>query len=89
MEDNLRILKPFFRGFPLVLIVVIASILSAKKYLNYVTPMYESTAKMKLADANEGVPNSNLFKNFDVFASANKIAGEIEVLKSNLLLKKP
>ena len=88
MEDNLRILKPFFRGFPLVLIVVIASILSAKKYLNYVTPMYESTAKMKLADANEGVPNSNLFKNFDVFASANKIAGEIEVLKSNLLLQK-
>lgn len=88
MEDNLRILKPFFRGFPLVLIVVIVSVLSAKKYLNYVTPMYESTAKMKLADANEGVPNSNLFKNFDVFASANKIAGEIEVLKSNLLLQK-
>ncbi|PBQ34507.1 hypothetical protein CNR22_22905 [Sphingobacteriaceae bacterium] len=88
MEENLRILKPFLRGFPLVLLVVIAAVLFAKKYLNYVTPMYESTAKLKLADANEGVPHSNLFKNFDVFASANKIAGEIEVLKSTALLEK-
>jgi uncharacterized protein involved in exopolysaccharide biosynthesis len=88
MEENLRILKPFLRGFPLVLLTVIGAILFAKKYLNYVTPMYESTAKLKLADAGEGVPNSNLFKNFDVFASANKIAGEIEVLKSSTLLEK-
>lgn len=50
--------------------------------------MYESTAKLKLADIGDGIPNSNLFKNFDVFASANKIAAEIEVLKSSDLLKK-
>lgn len=52
----------------------------------YVVPMYESTAKLKLADANEGIPSSNLFKDLDVFATANKIRAEIEVLKSTALL---
>ena len=48
---------------------------------------YESTAKLKLADIGEGVPSSNLFKNLDVFANSNKIATEIEVLKSSNLLE--
>ncbi|MEL1253539.1 GNVR domain-containing protein [Flavobacterium sp. DGU38] len=88
MNENLRILKPFFRGLPIIILAVVISILAAKKYLNYVTPMYESTAKLKLADVQEGVPSANLFKDFDVFASANKIATEIEVLKSSLLIEK-
>lgn len=88
MNENLRLLKPFLRGLPIIILVVIISILAAKKYLNYVTPMYESTAKLKLADAQEGVPSANLFKDFDVFASANKIATEIEVLKSAELVEK-
>ena len=68
--------------------VMVISVLGAKKYLNYVTPMYESTAKLKLADTQEGVPSANLFKDFDVFASPNKISTEIEVLKSTSLLEK-
>ncbi|WP_291287470.1 Wzz/FepE/Etk N-terminal domain-containing protein [Flavobacterium sp.] len=88
MNENLRILKPFFRGLPIIILAVAISILAAKKYLNYVTPMYESTAKLKLADIQEGVPSSNLFKDFDVFTSANKIATEIEVLKSTLLIER-
>ncbi|URC11711.1 GNVR domain-containing protein [Flavobacterium sp. B183] len=88
MNENLRILKPFFRGLPIIILTVVVSILVAKKYLNYVTPMYESTAKLKLADVQEGVPSANLFKDFDVFASANKIATEIEVLKSTLLIER-
>lgn len=88
MNENIRILKPFFRGLPIIIAVMVLSVLAAKKYLNYVTPMYESTAKLKLADVQEGVPSANLFKDFDVFASANKIATEIEVLKSSLLIDK-
>lgn len=88
MNENLKILKPFLRGFPIVAISMVIAIMAAKKYLSYVTPMYESTAKLKLADINDGIPASNLFKNFDVFASANKIAAEIEVLKSSELLRK-
>ncbi len=88
MNENIRILKPFFRGLPIIIMAMILSVLAAKKYLNYVTPMYESTAKLKLADVQEGVPSANLFKDFDVFASANKIATEIEVLKSSILIDK-
>lgn len=88
MSDNFRILKPFLRGLPIIIICMIISIAAAKKYLSYVTPIYESTSKIKLADIGEGIPNSNLFKNLDVFASANKISGEIEVLKSSNLIFK-
>lgn len=88
MNENLRLLKPLFRGFSIIILVMVLAVLSAKKYLNYVTPMYESTAKLKLADTEEGVPSANLFKDLDVFASANKIATEIEVLKSSKLIGK-
>jgi len=88
MNENLRLLRPFFRGLPIIIFVVFIAVIGAKKYLTYVTPMYESTAKLKLADAQEGVPSANLFKDFDIFASANKIATEIEVLKSTELIEK-
>jgi uncharacterized protein involved in exopolysaccharide biosynthesis len=80
------IIKPLLRGLPIIILSMIIGFLISKKYLGYVTPMYESTAKLMLADISEGIPNENLFKNFDVFASANKIAGEIEVLKSSDLI---
>jgi uncharacterized protein involved in exopolysaccharide biosynthesis len=88
MNENIRLLKPFFRGLPIIILVMIISVLGAKKYLNYVTPMYESTTMLKLADVQEGVPSANLFKDLDVFASANKIATEIQVLKSANLIQK-
>jgi uncharacterized protein involved in exopolysaccharide biosynthesis len=88
MKDTLRLLRPFFRGLPLIILAVVVSVLAAKKYLSYTTPKYESTAKIKLADLTQGVPNNNLFKDFDVFASSNKIAAEIELIKSQALLSK-
>lgn len=88
MNENIRLLKPFLRGLPIIILVMVVSVLAAKKYLNYVTPMYESTTMLKLADVQEGVPSANLFKDLDVFASANKIATEIEVLKSANLIQK-
>jgi uncharacterized protein involved in exopolysaccharide biosynthesis len=88
MEENFRILKPYFRGFPLIIMAMVIAVIIAKKYLGYVTPMYESTVKLKLADISEGIPSSNLFKDLDVFASSSKIAGEIEVIKSSVMINK-
>jgi uncharacterized protein involved in exopolysaccharide biosynthesis len=88
MEESLKILKPYLRGLPIIILAMVLAILLAKKYLNYVTPMYESTVKLKLADTNEGVPDNNLYKDFDVFTSSSKIGGEIELLKSQVLLDK-
>jgi len=87
MNEQLRILRPYLRGLPIILLAMITGFLAAKKYLSYVTPMFESTTKIKLADLNEGAAGNNLFKDLDVFASTNKIATEIEVLKSQVLIE--
>jgi uncharacterized protein involved in exopolysaccharide biosynthesis len=88
MTDTLNFLRPYLRGWPIIIGAMVLAFLVASKYLNYVTPMYESTAKLRLADMNEGVPNSNLFKDLDVFATTQKINAEIELLKSHSLLAK-
>ncbi|MGB1037453.1 MAG: exopolysaccharide transport family protein [Bacteroidia bacterium] len=88
MKESLRYLRPFLRGLPIILFCMIVTVLVVKKYLTYLTPQYESTAKIKLADLAQGVPNNNLFKDLDVFASTNKIAAEIELIKSTIMLSK-
>lgn len=88
MKENFRMLRPYLRGLPLIIFSMVIGVFLAKTYLNYTVPMYESTAKLKLAELDEGVPANNLFKEFEVFGSANKIAAEIEVVKSQLLINK-
>lgn len=88
MTDIFNLLKPYLRGWLIILSFMIIGFFAASKYLNYVTPMYESTAKLRLADMSEGVPNSNLFKDLDVFVSSQKINAEIELIKSHSLISK-
>jgi len=85
-KDSLDALGPLYRGLPIILLSVLVTVFIAKKYLKYTTPGYESTAKIKLADIHEGVNNSNLFKDFDVFATSNKIGAEVELLKSKVMV---
>lgn len=87
-NENLRILKPFLRGIPIIVVVVAVAMALAKRYLKYATPVYESTAKIRLADTKDGSPGGNLYKDFDVFVAANKIGAELEVLKSKVLIDK-
>jgi len=88
MNHQFNFIKPLLRGWIIIIAAMIGAYLLAYKYLSYVTPMYESTAKLRLADLHEGVPNSNLFKDFDVFANTQKIQAEIELIKSHAILKK-
>lgn len=80
--------RPFYRGLPLIIFTIILATAVAKKYLQYTTPMYESVAYIKLADALVGIPHSYLYRDFDVFASSNNIGAEVETLKSEVVLKK-
>ncbi len=89
MNDNAgsrKWAKPLLRYFPLVILTMALGVFAARLYLRYATPMYESTAKIKLADSRDGVPNGNLFKDFDVFSNSNKISAEVELLKSKVLI---
>ncbi|NID09898.1 GNVR domain-containing protein [Fibrivirga algicola] len=86
LSKTLGILGPFVRGLPLTAVVMTIALFMAGRYLRYATPMYDSMAKIKLADSNEGAPSANLYKDFDVFANTNKILAEVELIKSNVLL---
>jgi uncharacterized protein involved in exopolysaccharide biosynthesis len=88
MSESLNFLKPYLRGWPLIFIAMLGSFLIASKYLTYVTPMYESTAKLHIANIDEGVPAANLFKDLDVFVSSQKINSEIEILLSHTIIEK-
>lgn len=88
MEDRLSMFRPWLRGLPLIVVAMTLGVMAARKYLSYVTPMYESTVKLRLADAKEGVPDANLYKDLDVFVTSNKIGVEMEVMKSQVLLNK-
>ena len=84
----MRLLRPFLRGMPIILATMGIMLLTVNVYLRYATPVFESTAKIKLAETKYGVSNSNLYKDFDVFASESKIEAEVELLKSHSLVEK-
>lgn len=86
--QNNSLMRLLVKRWPVIVAAIIVCSLAAAKYLQYVTPQYESTAKIKLADSKEGVPNSNLYKDFDVFATNSKIGTEVELLKSEVLIDK-
>ncbi|HNP22880.1 MAG TPA: GNVR domain-containing protein [Panacibacter sp.] len=87
-KDTLNMLRPFYRGLPIIAVIMIVAVLTMSKYLNYVTPMYESVSKIKLADVKEGAASATMYKDFDVFATTNKIGAEVEVVKSPVVIKK-
>lgn len=60
----------------------------AKWYLDHTVPMFESMARVKLADPTDGPSSANLYKDFDVFSNKNKIGTEIEIMKSKALVEK-
>lgn len=85
---ELYFIRPYLRGLPLIILCMVVAYTFAAQYLKYVVPKYESTAKIRLADMGEGVPNSNLFKDLDVFATTQKLNAEIEIIKSDLIIEK-
>jgi uncharacterized protein involved in exopolysaccharide biosynthesis len=87
-KEIMTTLRPFFRGLPLTLVLVMVGMWLAGKYVSYVTPVYESTARIKLADNEQGPTGSRLYDDMDFFATENKISAEIELIKSNTILEK-
>ena len=85
-KQNTRLLRPLWRALPVVLLSLGLSLAAAWQYLRYATPMYESTAKIKLADVNEGAMNTTLIKNLDAFSGTDRSSAEAELVRSPLLL---
>ncbi len=83
-----KMILPLIKGSPIIVLSVIISLLIAYRSLLYTNPVYESTVKVKLDDIGYGISSSNLYEDFDLFANTNKIATEVEVLKSKMLIEK-
>jgi len=81
-------LGPLYRGLPIIFLCILGGVFMARKYFQYATPQFESTAKIKLADPHDGVTDSKLYKDVDVFVSSNKLGAEVELLKSKVLIRK-
>lgn len=88
LQSIKRSLLPLIKGLPIILIVFFATLIIAAKYIQYSVPMYSSATKIKLDDRTFGVSHNNLYKDFDVFSTKNKVETEVELIKSQSLIKK-
>lgn len=83
-----RQLLPLLKGSPFILLMFLASLYVARKIILYSTPMYMTSAKIKLDDTKYGFSGNTLYSDFDVFSTENRIEAEVEVLKSPVVVGK-
>ncbi len=83
-----KLISTLIKGSPIIAASLIIALFIAKMAIQYSTPKYQSVAKIKLDDQKYGFASNNLYSDFDVFSSENKIETEAEILKSPLLIGK-
>lgn len=83
-----RMLLPLIKGLPIISLIFFAVLIAAAKYIQYSVPMYSSATKVKLDDRTFGISHNNLYKDFDVFSTKNKVETEVELIKSQTLIRK-
>jgi len=83
-----RLVVTLIKGLPIIILCLVAGLYIAKKSIQYSTPLYQSMAKIKLDDHKYGMSANNLYEDFDVFSTENKIETEAEILQSPLLITK-
>jgi len=83
-----HILYPLKKRWYVVLICIMISSIVATRYLYMATPVYQASATLKIEDPQQGMASSNLYRDFDVFKSNNKVQTEVEVLKSRNFFEK-
>lgn len=87
-QDLKKQVLPYIKGLPLVILAVCVALFLAARFLRYATPMFESSAKLKLDNHEAGFGGANLYNDFDVFSQTNSIETEVEVLRSSALISK-
>lgn len=88
-RNNFRdIWLPLRKGWYYIVVCVLVATMVALRFLFVTTPLYQATTSIKIDDAQAGIANTNLYRDFDVFKINNKIPTEVEVLKSRYLFEK-
>lgn len=86
LQNLKRQLMPMLKGLPFIIVMFVLALFIANRFVSYTVPRYKATARIKLDDQSVGISNNNLYQDFDVFSTTNKIESEVEVLKSPLLV---
>lgn len=87
-RDLLGLMRPLKKGWLLIVSMVLIAVFIAHTIYIYQLPVYESQCLIKLDDTYSGFSDNNLYQDLDIFAENNDIATEVEVLKSDTILKK-
>ena len=73
LQSIKRQLLPLLKGMPFIVVVFLAALFLANRFVNYTVPRYKSTARIKLDDQTVGISNNNLYKDFDVLARQTRL----------------
>lgn len=87
-NEIVRLIMPVIKRLPIIFLIFVGTVFVASRAVRYISPVYESTVKIKIDISDEGMANSNLFEDFDVFSAKSTIETEIEVIKSKILIGK-
>ncbi|MEM8886381.1 MAG: Wzz/FepE/Etk N-terminal domain-containing protein [Bacteroidota bacterium] len=87
-KDLQGLIRPLKKNWLFILSMLITGVFLAHNIYTYQRPLYESHSLIKLDDTYSGFSDNNLYQDLDIFAENNDIATEVEVLKSDTILKK-
>ena len=79
-------LRPFFRGLPFILALTVLSVIAARTYLHYSSPMYESVSYIKLADPDKNTQHSAVSRDLDIFSGYSVTGAEVEMVRSKSVI---
>lgn len=88
-ENNLiiQLRDKFLPYWPLFIILLIVFLFGAWIYLKYATPIYEASASIIIKDEKKGSDESKISESLNYLSSKKIVENEIEVLRSNSLMK--
>lgn len=80
------LISKFLPFWPLFVGLFVIGLITASIYLQFTTPLYESSAAIIVNDEKKGVDESQIMESMNVFESKKIVENEIEVLRSKNII---
>lgn len=87
-KDLKQLIAPFMLSLPVLLPVLVIVGMVSYRLCRYIVPLYDTELRVKLETKDDSFTKNNLYKDFDVLTTTDKVLTEVQVLKSDLIIKK-
>ncbi|GEO09878.1 GumC family protein [Segetibacter aerophilus] len=84
--DFSAIIFKYIVYWPIFLVLIVVTSITAFIYLRYTVPIYEVSASILVKDEKKGIDGSSIMESLDMFGSKKIVENELEVLQSKDLL---